>query len=269
MDIENNQNSDKKHDVCLAEGGAALTGTTSDEKCKEVRNAINIICYAPIHTAGEGLKTAKIPISADNEWMKDTLEKIYAEITNNESTGEHKNFLSDALPESEQQTEAVLQNRAKYLLCLNRELRFHGMPKEADEVEKIYFTDRLKDKILWEIVYKWYTVLAVEYSNTDDYEEKMKEGDECEEEREKATNKDGIGGSSCYLWAAGIAINNEQNLERFEEALNKAGDARSKYFKREYEGPEITFLAKNAKQVFDVTIPSVKEFVARQNLGSE
>jgi len=208
------------------------------------------------------VKAPSIPALESKETIEAKINEIFDDLANQDSDGEYRDLMTQELPDSEEKSDEILKTRAKFLLWLNRELRFNNMPKKAEIIEKLYFADRLKDKILWEIVYKWYSIIAVKFPDTHNFEEIMKKGDEGENEREKAANKNSACGSHFYLWAAGLAVNHEQNLEKFEEALKKAAEARSKDTGREYEGPEIAYLAANAKQVFETTIPLVQKYIA-------
>jgi len=245
-----------------------LSPQKPDKQITEVQDGVRILCYAPQLTSKDAADTPQIPISGDKEWMKAKLQEIYDEVMNEQSTeqspGEHKEFLTRALPESETESEALLRSRAKYLIILFRFLNAHNMKEQAETLKNVYFTGRLKDKILFEIANKSYDTLAVKYENPDSYENIIQKGDESEKAREAAVNKDGLTGTSYYLWAAGIAVNNEKNPEKFEAALKKAAEAGSKYFNREYQGAELALLAVNARQVFDVIIPLVKENIVRQ-----
>jgi len=251
-------------EVLTVHDGTSHEGISPEKQITKVQDAVRIICYAPSLTAGDAIDTPKIPISGDNEWMKAKLQEIYDEVINEQSSGEHKDFLTRPLPESETESEALLRSRAKYLIILFRMLNAHGMNEQAEKLKNLYFTGRLKDKILFEIANKSYDTLAVNHENPFSYEDVMQKGDDTEKAREAAVNKDGLTGTNYYLWAAGIAANHEQDPEKFEAALIKAAEAGSKCFNREYQGAELALLAVNAKQVFDDIIPLVKENIARQ-----
>ena len=271
-----NQN---KTDITAEEGAqtagiSALDGTSQDgvnphnKQIAEVQDGVRILCYAPQLTSKDAADSPKIPLSADKEWMEAKLQEIFDEVmyeqSAEQSTGEHKEFLTRALPESEKESEALLRSRAKYLIILFRFLNTHNMKEQAEKLKNVYFTGELKDKILFEIANKSYDTLAVNHENPFSYEDVMQKGDDTEKAREAAVNKDGLTGTNYYLWAAGIAANHEQDPEKFEAALIKAAEAGSKCFNREYQGAELALLAVNAKQVFDDIIPLVKENIARQ-----
>ena len=137
------------------------------------------------------------------------------------------------------------EDKTKFLVYLNRELRRNSLSKSASRIEtRFYESEELGEAVVLELYNEWKGNITGKHGGAFPIEKEYDERMNRAKQMGQATR------SLEYLWAAKYAAGHRKNFSEFKRALELAAQARTKSSTYAHQGPELEVLAKKAERVF-------------------